>query len=69
MAALHEKTSADPAWFWDAAIKFLDVQFYEPYSKVLDLSGGIQHPKWCLGAKTNVVLNCPTKRLRDACLG
>ena len=61
MAALHEKTSADPAWFWDAAIKFLDVQFYEPYSKVLDLSGGIQHPKWCLGAKTNVVLNCLDK--------
>ena len=61
MAALHEKTSADPAWFWDAAIKFLDVQFYEPYSNVLDLSGGIQHPKWCLGAKTNVVLNCLDK--------
>ena len=30
MAALHDKTAADPAWFWGSAIKFLDVQFYEP---------------------------------------
>lgn len=61
METLHAKTAADPAWFWDAAIKFLDVRFYQPYSKVLDLSDGIQHPKWCEGAKTNVVLNCLDK--------
>jgi acetyl-CoA synthetase len=61
MAALHAQTAADPAWFWDTAIKFLDVQFYEPYRQVLDLSEGIQHPKWCLGGKTNVVLNCLDK--------
>ena len=61
MAALHDKTAADPAWFWGSAIKFLDVQFYEPYQQVLDLSDGIQHPKWCLGGKTNVVLNCLDK--------
>ena len=61
MPALHAKTAADPAWFWDAAIRFLDVQFYEPYTQVLDMSGGIQHPKWCLNAKTNLVLNCLDK--------
>ncbi|MEE2688256.1 MAG: AMP-binding protein [Pseudomonadota bacterium] len=61
MTELHAKTSADPAWFWDSAIQFLDVQFYEPYTRVLDLSDGIQYPKWCLGAKTNLVLNCLDK--------
>jgi len=61
MPALHAKTAADPAWFWDAAIRFLDVQFYEPYTQVLDMSGGIQHPQWCLNAKTNLVLNCLDK--------
>ena len=61
MAELHEKNAADPGWFWDAAIRFLDVQFYEPYSQILDLSKGIQHPAWCLGAKTNLVLNCLDK--------
>ena len=61
MGELHEKNAADPGWFWDAAIRFLDVQFYEPYSQILDLSEGIQHPAWCLGAKTNIVLNCLDK--------
>ena len=61
MAELHEKNAADPAWFWDAAIRFLDVQFYEPYDQMLDLSKGIQHPAWCLGGKTNLVLNCLDK--------
>ena len=34
---------------------------YKPYSQILDLSKGIQHPAWCLGAKTNLVLNCLDK--------
>ena len=49
------------AWFTDAVLKFLDIRFYEPYSKVVDLSGGIQFPKWCVGGKMNIVHNCVDK--------
>src|SRR5581483_4858389 len=51
------RSTQDIAWFWDAMLKELDVQFYEPYSQVVDLSGGIQFPKWCVGGKMNIVHN------------
>ncbi|MBL8063322.1 MAG: AMP-binding protein [Anaerolineales bacterium] len=58
---LMKRSTDDVAWFTDAVLKFLDVQFYEPYSKVVDLSGGIQFPKWCLGGRMNIVHNCVDK--------
>jgi acetyl-CoA synthetase len=36
---LMQKSTGDVAWFTDAVLKFLDIQFYEPYSNVVDLSG------------------------------
>ena len=38
-------------------IKDLDIQFYTPYERVLDLSDGFAFPKWCIGGKMNVVHN------------
>ncbi len=59
--ALLSKADRDPEWFWNAAIKFLDVKFYQNYSKVMDSSKGIEWTEWCLGGKTNMVLNCLDK--------
>ncbi len=61
MAELHAWTEENPARFWDVLIRFLDIRFYKPYDQVLDLSRGIQWPDWCLGGRTNVVLNCLDK--------
>lgn len=58
---LMQKSTSDVAWFTDAVLKFLDIQFYEPYSKVVDLSAGIQFPKWCVDGKMNIVHNCVDK--------
>ncbi|MDP6389126.1 MAG: AMP-binding protein [Alphaproteobacteria bacterium] len=58
---LNAKADSDPAWFWDAALRFLDVKFYKPYDEVLDLSRGAPWPDWCIGGTTNVVLNCLDK--------
>jgi acetyl-CoA synthetase len=58
---LLSKADEDPEWFWNAAIDFLDVQFYQPYDKVLDGSKGIEWTQWCVGGKTNMVLNCLDK--------
>ncbi|HZQ09346.1 MAG TPA: AMP-binding protein [Anaerolineae bacterium] len=52
-----QRSTDDIAWFWDTMLKEMDVQFYEPYSQVVDLSGGIQFPKWCVGGKMNIVHN------------
>jgi acetyl-CoA synthetase len=55
--ALLRKATADPQWFWDALIRFLGIRFFEPYSRVLDLSDGLPWPKWCVGGTTNATLS------------
>ncbi|MEC9154150.1 MAG: AMP-binding protein [Pseudomonadota bacterium] len=60
-AALCARADADPQWYWDALLKFLDIRFYKPYSQVLDTSKGIQWPVWCVDGTTNVVFNCIDK--------
>ncbi|WP_345350416.1 AMP-binding protein [Candidatus Villigracilis affinis] len=66
---LMQKSTSDVAWFTDAVLKFLDVQFYEPYSKVVDLSDGIQFPKWCVDGRMNIVHNCVDKYQVSAASG
>lgn len=58
---LMRRSTEDVAWFTDAVLQFLDVQFYETYSQVVDLSNGIQFPKWCVDGGMNIVHNCVDK--------
>lgn len=58
---LMRRSTTDVAWFTEAVLQFLDIQFYEPYSSVLDLSEGIAWPRWCVGGKMNIVHNCLDK--------
>ena len=55
---LEKKSLTDPGWLWDSVIKFSDLKFFKPYSKIIDESKGIPWTKWCVGGKTNIVLNC-----------
>jgi len=55
------RADQDPEWFWGAAIRFMDVKFYKDYSLVMDRSKGIEWTQWCIGGKTNMVLNCLDK--------
>jgi len=54
-AELMRRSTEDVAWFTGAVLEFLDIQFYEPYEQVVDLTGGIAWPKWCVGGKMNIV--------------
>ncbi len=58
---LMQKSTSDVEWFTDAVLKFLDIQFHEPYTKAVDLTDGIQFPKWCVDGKMNIVHNCVDK--------
>ena len=58
---LMSRSTTDIAWFTDAVLRYLDIEFYEPYSKVVDLSEGIQFPQWCVDGKMNIVHNCIDK--------
>ncbi len=41
--------NADPARFWDATVRDLDLQFYQPYTRTLDLARGLPWARWFAG--------------------
>jgi acetyl-CoA synthetase len=55
--ALIARSTNDIAWFWNAVIDDLGIEFYRPYDKVVDLSEGIQFPKWCVNGRMNIIHN------------
>src|SRR5688572_4311573 len=57
-ADLLARSTADPEWFWRAVLDDLSIEFYEPYTKVLDTSGGLPWTRWCVGGRMNIVHNC-----------
>ncbi len=54
---LVRRARADVAWFWDAALENLGVEFYEPYSAVLETTDDPAFPRWCVGGRMNIVHN------------
>lgn len=58
---LMKRSTGDIAWFTDSVLKFLDIRFDKPYSSVVDLGGGIQFPRWCVGGSMNIAHNCVGK--------
>jgi acetyl-CoA synthetase len=58
---LMQRSTTEIAWFTNAVLEFLDIQFYHPYSQVVDLSRGIAWPKWCVDGQMNIVHNCLDK--------
>jgi acetyl-CoA synthetase len=59
--ALLRWSVEQPARFWDAVVRDLDLRFYEPYEQVADLSRGIQWARWFRGGKYNYVHNALDK--------
>ena len=58
---LLARAAADPEWLWDATVRDLDLQFYTPYQRVLDVSRGIEWATWFSGADYNYVHNALDK--------
>jgi acetyl-CoA synthetase len=54
---LMRRSTTDIAWFWETVLRDLDIQFYKPYSRVVDLSEGKPWTHWCVDGEMNVVHN------------
>src|SRR5207253_11399991 len=54
---LMRRSTTDIAWFWDAVLRDLEVQFYKPYSRVVDLTEGKPWARWCVDGEMNIVHN------------
>ena len=60
-ATLKARAVSDVAWFWDAFMEDLGIEFYRPYSQILDLAEGMEFPRWCVGGEMNIIHNCLDK--------
>jgi len=55
---LIERSTSDVEWFWDAAIRDLGLEFYEPYTSILDTTRGVEWATWFGGGSVNLAQNC-----------
>lgn len=56
--ALYQRSVADIEWFTEQVLRFLDICFDKPYEQIVDLSRGVQWPRWCVGGELNIVKSC-----------
>ncbi len=61
LAHLLRRSTDEPEWFWRAVLDDLGIEFYEPFTRVLDVTPGIERPRWCVGGRMNIVHNCLDK--------
>ncbi len=54
---LQRRSVNEPEWFWDAVVRDLDLNFFEPYRQVLDLTRGAPWASWFVGGRYNYVHN------------
>lgn len=62
---LMKRSTEDVEWFTAAVLKYLDIRFQKPFTSVVDLSGGIQFPNWCVDGQLNIAYNCLDKWMGD----
>lgn len=58
LADLRRRSLEDPAWFWDAVVRFLDLPFRTPYRQVLDVTQGLPWSRWFVGGELNMAEVC-----------
>lgn len=62
---LHAKSVRDTAWFWDAALKEMGIEWFTPYAQVKDDSRGFPWTQWFVGGEVNITHNCIDRHVRD----
>lgn len=55
---LQRRSVDDIEWFTAELLKFLEIRFDPPYEKLLDVSGGIEWARWCVGGGLNISTAC-----------
>ncbi len=55
--ALVGRADRDPEWFHAAIFDFFDLRLTRSWDRILDVSAGIEHARWCIGAETNITLS------------
>lgn len=68
-AALVQRSQDDIEWFWQAAVDDLGIEFFRPYTRILDSSAGPEWPKWFVGGTVNLTYNCVDRHASSEAAG
>ena len=63
--ALVQRSIEDTEWFWPAAIEDVGLEFFTPFSQLVDTSQGIPFPRWFVGGAINLTYNCVDRHARS----
>ncbi len=63
---LVERSLAEPEWFWESVVDFLEIPFIEPYRQVLDKRRGKPWATWFVDGKINLADVCVDRFALDA---
>jgi acetyl-CoA synthetase len=63
---LVRRSIRDVEWFWGAVDRDLGLDWFTPYSRVLDASAGIMNAKWFVGGQINIAHNCVDRHAASA---
>jgi acetyl-CoA synthetase len=55
---LQRFSQEEPERFWAAAVADMDIEFSQPWERVVDLSRGPEWATWFVGGKLNLAWNC-----------
>ena len=64
--AFVRRTQTDVRWFWEAALRDMEIEFNAPYSALLDTSKGHAFADWFVGGELNLVHNCVDRHAQGA---
>ena len=62
---LQRRSVADPDWYWGAVAEDLGLRFTRPYTRVRDVSRGLQWPRWFEGGLMNFADNCVDRHVES----
>ena len=65
LAELHRSSIDAPEEFWRKALDDLGISFSQPWSTLIDASGGHEFPRWFTGGRINVATNCVERHAAD----
>ena len=61
---LRARSIQDPSWFWPAVVEDLGIEFFRPWSQVVDTSSGPEWSRWFTGGLVNLAHNCVYRHAR-----
>ncbi len=62
----YRRSVAEPEAFWRATLEEIGIEWLRPFTRLADLSNGIQRPQWFPGGGLNLVHNAVLRHLKSS---